>query len=135
MWTKLGCNIVKYKSENVVLNEEWIARRLEDKVLHERLWRIVVSLQLAHNVDQDAAIEHRVAVNRGDDVVDSLQGEGVDLFHDLDSALYLLPLKAEKTLFRIVQRGQLTPGGGVVEHTVVLGHKPGYNLNFHAKYF
>merc|ERR1719470_362414 len=102
------------------LDKQGIAHGLEDKVLHEGLGRVVVCLQLAHHVHQDASIEHRVAVNGGDDVRDALEGEGVDLLHDLGSPLHLLALETQKTLLSVVKLGELAPGGGVVEHSVVL---------------
>ena len=52
---------------------------------------------------------------------DGLEGERVNLLHDLGSPLHLLALKTQKTLLSVVQLGQLAPGGGVVEHSVVLG--------------
>lgn len=106
---------------------------------------------LAHHNDQDAVMELEVADNGGDDVGEAQEGGVVDLSHDPGSTLHLLqktllrvvhrgqlnpgggilhllPLKSEKTQFRVVHNGQLTPGGGDVEHSVALGHKPGYKL-------
>ena len=114
-------DIVENKSEYIVLDEEGIATGLKYKVLHERLGNVVVCLQLAHHVHQDASIEHRVAVDGGDDVRDALEGERVDLLHNLRRPLHLLAFKTQKTLLGVVQLGQLAPGGGVVEHSVVLG--------------
>eukprot|EP00091_Calanus_sinicus_P013518 TRINITY_DN29_c0_g2_i14.p1 TRINITY_DN29_c0_g2~~TRINITY_DN29_c0_g2_i14.p1 ORF type:complete len:122 (+),score=10.43 TRINITY_DN29_c0_g2_i14:130-495(+) len=90
------CDIMKNKSEHIVLDEEGVAHGLEDKVLHEGLGRVIVSLQLAHHVHQDAPIEHRVAVDGGDDVRDALEGEGVDLLHDLGGPCICWPSKLRK---------------------------------------
>jgi len=42
--TVLGGDVVQNKPEHVVLDEEGVSARLQDKVLHERLRRVVVSL-------------------------------------------------------------------------------------------
>jgi len=41
---KLGSNIVKNQSEDVVLDEERISRWFENEVLHEGLGRIIISI-------------------------------------------------------------------------------------------
>jgi len=101
----VSSNIVEDKTEDVVLDEEGVGRRLQHKVLHEGLRRILISLELTHHVDQDAAVKHWVAVDRGHVVSDFLECEAVDLFHDLSSALHLLTLEAQETLLSIVQLG------------------------------
>merc|ERR1719192_26483 len=90
----MSSNIVKNKTEDVVLDKEGVGRWLQHKVLHEGLRRILISFELAHHVDQDAAVKHWVAVDRGHVVSDFLECEAVDLFHDLGSALHLLTLEA-----------------------------------------
>jgi len=81
------------QSKNVVLNEERISSWFEDKVLHERLGRIVVRLKLAKNIDEDSAVEHRLAIDRGDEMGDFLEGQRLQLLHDLHGALHLLTLE------------------------------------------
>ena len=67
----------------------------------------VAYLKLTEDVDEDAAVKHRLAVDRGDEVGDLLEGEGLDLFHDLDGALHLQTLEGHQGGLRVVQGLQL----------------------------
>jgi len=116
----VGSNVVKNKAEDIMLDEEGVAQRLEHKVLHEGLSGVLVRLELPHHVDQDSPVEHRVAVNGGDIVTNFLECEAVDLLHDLGSALHLLTLEAQKALLRIIKLCQLSPCSVVVEHCIIL---------------
>jgi len=113
-------DVVEDKPEHVVLDEEGVTHGLQDKILHEGLGLIIISLELAHHIDKDASIKHGMAVDGGDNVGYALEGEGVQLLHNLHSSLHLLTLEAEETLFGIVELSQLTPRGGVVEHGIIL---------------
>merc|ERR1719187_1122737 len=83
-------NIVEDQAEDVMLDEEGVSAGFEDEILHEGLGWVLISSELPHHVDQDAAVEHRVTVNRGDNVGDALKGEAVYFLHDLGSPLNLL---------------------------------------------
>merc|ERR1712015_294194 len=49
--------------QHVVLDEEGITSWLQNKVLHERLGRVIVSLELSHDTHQDPAVKHGLAVS------------------------------------------------------------------------
>ena len=53
-------------------------------------------LKLAENVDKNSSVEHRLAVNGRDEVGDLLEGERLQLLHDLGDALHLLALEREQ---------------------------------------
>jgi len=89
-------NVVQNQPENVVLNEERVCPRFEHKVLHKGLWRVIVRLKLAENVDKNSSVEHRLAVDGRDKVGDLLEGERLQLLHDLGDALHLLALEREQ---------------------------------------
>ena len=58
-------------------------------------------LELSEDVDEDSAVEGGLAVDRGDEVGDLLEGQRVDLLHDLHRALHLLPLEAHQGLLSL----------------------------------
>jgi len=71
----LSGNIVENQPEHVMLDEERVVGRLENKVLHEGLRNVLVRLKLAKNVDEDSAVKHWLAVHRRDQVGNFLEGE------------------------------------------------------------
>jgi len=109
------------KPEHIMLDEEGVIGRLENKVLHEGLWDVLVRLKLTKNIDEDPAVKHWLAVNRRDQVGNFLKSERAQLLHDLGTPLHLLAFEGEQGLFSIVQRLQLRSGCRVVKHLVVLG--------------
>jgi len=74
-WLALSSNIVEDEPEHVMLDEERVVARLENEVLHEGLWNVLVRLKLAENVDEDSAVKHWLAVHRRDQVGNFLEGE------------------------------------------------------------
>ena len=46
-----------------------------------------VHLELPQHIDQDAAVEHGLAVDSSDEVGDLLEGQRLQLLHDLGGAL------------------------------------------------
>jgi len=111
---------VKDKPEHVVLDEERVSGWFEYKVLHEGLGRIVISLQLSQDVDEDSSVKHWLAVHGGDDVLDLLEGEASQLLHDLGGPLHLLALKRQQGLLRVVERLEVGPCGRIVKNIVIL---------------
>jgi len=109
------------KPEHVVLDEEGVVGRLENKVLHEGLWNVLVRLKLAKNVDEDSPVKHWLAVHRRDQVGNFLKGKRAQLLHDFGAPLHLLTLEGEQRLFGVVQRLQLWSRRRIVKHLVVLG--------------
>jgi len=71
----LSGNIVENQPEHIMLDEERVVGRLENKVLHEGLRNVLVRLKLAKNVDEDSAVKHWLAVHRRDQVGNFLEGE------------------------------------------------------------
>jgi len=117
---QLGGNVVQDKPEGIVLDVERITAGFQHKVLHKGLWGIVVSLELTEHVDEHAPVEHGLAVHGGHQMGNLLEGEGLDLLHDLGGALHGLALEGHEGLLGVVQGGQIRSGGGVVEQVVVL---------------
>jgi len=117
----LSSNIMEDKPEHIMLDEEGVVGRLENKVLHEGLWDVLVGLKLAKNVDENSTIKHWLAVNCRDQVGNFLKGKGAQLLHDLGAPLHLLAFEGEQGLLSIVQRLQLRSCRRVVKHLVVLG--------------
>jgi hypothetical protein len=109
--------------EHVVLDEEAVGARLEDKRLGERLWRVVVCLKLSEDVDEYSSVECGLAVDGRDEVGNLLKGQRRDLLHDLGRSLHLLTLERHQRMLGIVERRQLRPRGRVVEERVVLLHE------------
>ena len=64
---------VDAKSEDVVLQEERVSNGLQNKCLREGVRRIIVSFQLAKNIDQDATVKHGLTIHLGDDVLNLLK--------------------------------------------------------------
>jgi len=110
MLRNLSGNVVKNKSKDVMLDEEGVGGGFEDKVLHERLWWIIISLELSQNIDQNSSVKHWLTVNSGDEVLYLLEGEASELLHDLDSALHLLTLECQQGLLRVVKLLKASPG-------------------------
>ena len=103
-------------------------------------------LELAEHIDEDAAVEHGLAVHGRDEVRDLLEGQATQLLHDLRRALggesdqahgyhrhqpnhdhpghgepggrhlHLLALEGEEGLLGVVERLELRPRGRVIEH-------------------
>jgi len=119
----VSSDVVDDKPEDVVLDEETVPARLQHEILHEGLGDVLIRLKLAHHIHQNAAVEHGVAVDRGHVVPDGLEPEAIYLLHDFSGALHLLALEGQETLLSIVQLGQFTPCGVVVEHLVVALHE------------
>jgi len=71
----LSSNIMEDKPEHIMLDEEGVVARLENKVLHEGLWDVLVRLKLTKNVDEDSTIKHWLAVDCRDQVGNFLEGE------------------------------------------------------------
>jgi len=88
--------MVQRQSEDVVLNEPGVVGRTQKEALGKTVWLIFVSLKLAKNVDKNSSVEHRLAVNGRDEVGDLLEGERLQLLHDLGDALHLLALEREQ---------------------------------------
>ena len=65
-------------------------------------------LELSKHVDQHAAVKHGLAVHRGHQMGNLLEGEGLDLLHDLGGALHGLALEGHEGLLGVVQRGQIS---------------------------
>jgi len=106
-----------------MLDEEGVGGGFEDKVLHERLWWIIISLELSQNIDQNSSVKHWLTVNSGDEVLYLLEGEASELLHDLDSALHLLTLECQQGLLRVVKLLKASPGCSIVKQLIVLVNK------------
>jgi len=117
----LSGNIMENQPEHVMLDEERVVARLENEVLHEGLWNVLVRLKLAKNVDEDPSVKHWLTVHRRDQVGNFLEGKGAQLLHDLGTPLHLLALEGEQRLLGVVQRLQLRSRRRIVKHLVVLG--------------
>lgn len=104
-----------------MLNEESTASiRLEDKGLREEVGRFVVKFKLSHDVNEDATVQHGLTVGGRDDVLDTLDGQGSDLLHNLGGTQHLITLVGHERLLR-VQSLKLCPL--CVERLVVQGRE------------
>lgn len=119
----LSSDVVENESEHVVLDEEGISRGLEDKVLHEGLRGVIISLELTQHVDKNAAVKHGLTVRCCDEVLYLLEGEASKLLHDLGRPLHLLALEGKKGLIRIVKLLEVGSSSYIVKYVVVLFNK------------
>ena len=61
------------QSENIMLQEECITDRFQNKCLRERVGWIIIRLQLSKDIDQNSTIKHRLTIHFGDDVLNFLE--------------------------------------------------------------
>jgi len=115
-----GGNVVQNQSEHVVLNKESVGGRLQNELLCKRLRWILIRLELTQNVDEDAPVKGRLAVNGRDDVGNLLKGQRGNLLHDLGRTLHLLAFKGHQRLLSVVKVNELRPSLRVVKQSVVL---------------
>jgi len=87
---ELSRHIVKHQSEDVVLNEKRISSWLQDEVLHEGLGDVIVGLELTENIYKNAAVEHWLTIDGGDEVGDLLELQASKFFHYFRRTLHLL---------------------------------------------
>jgi len=116
------------QSEHIVSYKPGLTLGLEDETLKESDRRIIISLELAQHIDQNASVKHGLAVGGCDEVRYLLEGEASEFLHDLGCPLHLLSFKREKRLFRIVKLLEVASGSYVVKNVVVLLNKSLANL-------
>lgn len=81
------------QAEDVVLDKERIGRWLQHERLVEGVWWVVVGLELTEHGHQDAAIERRLRIDRGDNVLNLLESQLLKLLQDLSTAHQLAALE------------------------------------------
>lgn len=74
---KQSLNTVNPKPEYIVLEEEGISQRFEDKRLGEGVGRIIICFELTEHIYQNSTIKHRLTINFCNNVLNLLEGKAL----------------------------------------------------------
>lgn len=110
------------ESEDVVLEEKRTLLRFEDEGLCVGAHRVAVRFDLSDNVDDDAAVEQRLRVDRANRSLDRFQLQLLVLLENLFGAPIALAFERHERVLVVVKRHQREPARGIVEERVVLSN-------------